>query len=105
GDTVSGIAARFGSTIAAIAQVNGLDDPGLIFVGQTLIIPVEGGGGSQQPPTFTPAPIFPTAGPFPYPTAAPPIYPTAAPPVNVGSYTVQRGDTLSGIAARFNTTT
>ena len=59
--------------------------------------------GYQRPPTFTPAPIWPTAAPPNYPTAVP--YPTAAPPTTVGSYTVQRGDTLSGIAARYNTTT
>lgn len=100
GDTISEIAARFGSTITAIAEVNGLSDPGLIYIGQTLIIPVR---GYQRPPTFTPAPIWPTAAPPNYPTAVP--YPTAAPPTTVGSYTVQRGDTLSGIAARYNTTT
>src|SRR5690606_14909226 len=101
GDTVSQIAQRFGSTVAAIAQVNGLSNPGLIYVGHTLIIPVR--GDYQRPPTFTPAPIWPTAAPPGFPTAAP--YPTAAPPTTVGSYTVQRGDSLSVIAARFNTTT
>jgi LysM repeat protein len=107
GDTVSGIAARFGSTIAAITEANGLSDPGLIYVGQTLVVPIRQGGGFQRPPTFTPAPIFPTAGPPPqFPTAAPPpVYPTAAPPpTSLSNYTIQRGDTLSGIAARYNTT-
>lgn len=39
GDTLSGIAARFGSTVKAIAEANGITDPGLIRVGQVLIIP------------------------------------------------------------------
>lgn len=104
GDTVARLAQRFGSTIEAIARVNGLSNPGLIYVGQTLIIPIRS-GTFPQPPTFTPAPIYPTAAPPAFPTAAPPIFPTAAPPsTGLGTYTVQRGDTLSTIAARFNTT-
>lgn len=96
GDTVSKLAQRFGSTIEAIARVNGLSDPGLIYVGQTLVIPIKG-GAFPQPPTFTPAPV--------YPTAAPPAFPTAAPPpTGLGTYVVQHGDSLSTIAARYNTT-
>jgi len=90
------LAQRFASTIEAIARVNGLSDPGLIYVGQTLVIPIKS-GAFPQPPTFTPAPI--------YPTAAPPAFPTAAPPpAGLGTYVVQRGDSLSEIAARYNTT-
>lgn len=39
GDTVSGIASRFGSTVARIAAANGLDNPSKIAVGQVLTIP------------------------------------------------------------------
>ena len=39
GDTLSGIAARFGSSPAAIASVNRLDNPNVVVVGQTLQIP------------------------------------------------------------------
>jgi N-acetylmuramoyl-L-alanine amidase len=39
GDTVSGIAARHGSTVAAVSAANGLDARGLIRIGQTLTIP------------------------------------------------------------------
>ncbi len=39
GDTLSGIAARFGTTVAAIATLNGIADPNLIHVGQELKIP------------------------------------------------------------------
>lgn len=39
GDTVSSIAARFGTTVAAIASTNGLADPSLIRIGQVLTVP------------------------------------------------------------------
>ena len=39
GDTLSGIAARFGVSASAIASANGLGDPNYIFVGQQLTIP------------------------------------------------------------------
>jgi LysM repeat protein len=39
GDTLSGIAARFGTTVAAIVKLNGITDPRLIRSGQVLKIP------------------------------------------------------------------
>lgn len=90
GDTVSQLASRYGSTIDAIASVNGLSNPGLIYVGQTLLIPVRGNPPQPAPPTFTPAPVNPGGGQQPQPGFV--------------SYTIVRGDTLSTIAARFNTT-
>ena len=39
GDTLSGIAARFGTTVAAIRKANGITDPRVIRVGRVLIIP------------------------------------------------------------------
>ena len=45
GDTLSGIAWRYGVTWQAIAERNNLANPRLIYVGQRLIIPV----GSGQP--------------------------------------------------------
>lgn len=41
GDTLSGIAARFGVTEAALQTANGVDDPNRLVVGQELIIPAE----------------------------------------------------------------
>jgi LysM repeat protein len=38
GDTLSGIAARFGTTIAALQALNAIDDPSRLRVGQVLII-------------------------------------------------------------------
>jgi LysM repeat protein len=39
GDTLSGIAARFGVTVKAIAKANNITDPRIIRVGQVLVIP------------------------------------------------------------------
>lgn len=39
GDTLSGIAARSGATVGAIARLNGIVNPGRIFAGQRLAIP------------------------------------------------------------------
>lgn len=95
GDTVSALAARYGSTVNAIVQANSLNNAALIYVGQTLIIPVS--TPVQIPPTFTPAPIYGdgsggSTGP----------QPTAVASVG-GTYTVTYGDTLTSIAARYNT--
>lgn len=97
GDTVSELARRYGSTIAAIVQANSLPDAGLIYVGQTLLIPVSA-PQYTPPPTFTPAPISggESGGPL-YPTQ-PPVYPGGV------TYVVQPGDTLSSIAARYHST-
>jgi len=95
GDTVSELARRFGSSVSAIGQANGLSNVALIYVGQTLLIPVDGGGTApSRPPTFTPIPTQrPGSG-----------GPDATPPTGWAAYTVQRGDTLSAIASRYNTT-
>lgn len=70
GDTLSGIAARFGTTAAALASANNIANPDVIYAGQVITVP--SGGASAASATS-------------------------------GSYTVQQGDTLSGIAARFGT--
>jgi len=56
GDTLYGIASRYGVTVDALIQANNLTG-GIIYVGQTLRIPVTGGGGAGFPPSF----------PFPFP--------------------------------------
>jgi LysM repeat protein len=76
GDTLGSIAARFATTVAALASANDISDPNLIYVGQVLSLSGSGGG--------TPAP-------------------TSA-PTATGTYTVEAGDTLGSIAARFATT-
>ena len=39
GDTLYGIAGRFGTSVNAIAAANGISDPNYIYVGQQLTIP------------------------------------------------------------------
>jgi len=58
GDTLGRIAARFGTTVQALAQLNGIANPNLIFAGQVLRIP---GGGTAPAPT--PQPGGPTPAP------------------------------------------
>jgi LysM repeat protein len=78
GDTLGGIARRFGVSLSALISANNIRNANLIFVGQRLIIP----GGSGAPG------------------------PTPTPGTTTGSniYIVQRGDNLTRIAARFGTT-
>ncbi|PZR17317.1 MAG: LysM domain-containing protein [Archangium gephyra] len=46
GDTLSGIAARYGTTVSALASANGIRNPNLIVAGKTLQIPGKSGGSS-----------------------------------------------------------
>ena len=39
GDTLSGIAARYGTTVAVLCQLNGISNPNYIYVGQVLKLP------------------------------------------------------------------
>lgn len=76
GDTVDAIARQFNSTIADIIQANGLGADARLSVGQELIVPVPGATGG--------------AGPAPTPAGGMLIY------------NVQAGDTVSGIAVKFD---
>ncbi len=79
GDTLSRIAARFGVTTQALAQLNGIVNPDLVYFGQTLLIPTSSGGTVIQP------------------TPIPGITPVPAP---AQTYTVQPGDNLYQISLR-----
>lgn len=81
GDTVSGIAARFGLATASVLALNGLGWRSLIFPGQTLRLT---NGATPTPPT---APVTPPAG------------------TELTRYTIVRGDTMSRIAAQFGVST
>ena len=91
GDTLDGIARDFDTTVNAIAQLNGIANPSLIFPGLVLQIP---SGGSTQSLATGGQPLpTPTATQVPTPTPLPTNVPTI--------YTVQTGDTLFQIANRF----
>jgi LysM repeat protein len=74
GDTVDAIAKRYGADTKDIIQANSLSADGRLSIGKELIIPVAG----------------PMGGPGP----------TATPSKDTLVYTVQSGDTISGIAQR-----
>lgn len=79
GDTLSAIASEYGMTTSALATLNGITNPNLIYPGQTLRVADSGKGSTvSQKATTTPT---------------------------TGSYTVRYGDTLSGIASRYGTST
>ncbi|WP_270737744.1 LysM peptidoglycan-binding domain-containing protein [Streptococcus anginosus] len=67
GDTLSGIAAFYGTSYQELAAINGIANPDLIYPGQVLQVTGSGAGTSER------------------------------------TYTVQAGDTLSGIAALYGT--
>ena len=56
GDTLYSIAQRFGVTVDAIAQANGIADPTQISVGQVLVIPGVDGHARPAPRPRTPTP-------------------------------------------------
>ncbi len=51
GDTLSGIASRFGTSWATLASHNGIANPNLIFVNQVVCIPGGGSASVSQPQT------------------------------------------------------
>lgn len=109
GDTLSGIAARFNTTVAAIMAQNGLTNPNLIYAGQKLCIPghpvatpygTAAASDSYAAPVVEPVVVAPVVVMEPAPASAP----SAAPAPTGDMYRVQRGDTLSAIAAQHGTT-
>ena len=76
GDTVSGIAKEYGTTVEAIMEANDLSDVGLIIVGQVLSIPIGEAGAASTPitptPSLTPTTTLTSTTPIPLtPTATP----------------------------------
>ena len=85
GDTLASIAARFATTYEALASLNNISDPNLIYPGQVLRVATTAHAASMAATA--------TGGSSEHGTLAP-----------SGSYTVVSGDTLGSIAARFATT-
>jgi LysM repeat protein len=85
-DNLGGIARRFSTSVWVLADLNELDDPALLQVGQQLLIPRPGAPAPDLAPKPVPeTPIEPEPGPF--------------------IYIVQTGDTLTAIARRFGVPT
>ncbi|HVO41586.1 MAG TPA: LysM peptidoglycan-binding domain-containing protein, partial [Aggregatilineales bacterium] len=127
GDNLFRIGLKFNIRADVLAQVNGIVNPNLVYVGQKLIIPV-------SPAVLTLTAVVPTLAPTQAATAASTegapsepvsetlvpsdtpsvtdtpeaatVVPTTPAPVAAPTtYTVQVGDTLYRISVRFNTTT
>ncbi len=81
GDTLSGIADRFNADLVTLMLLNGLNNASRIYVGQVILVPPPG----MEPPTPTPLPAYLPRG-------------------KEIEYFVLPGDTLAGIAAKFNST-
>jgi LysM repeat protein len=73
GDTLSGIAARYGVSMDAIIAANGIANPNIVVLGATLAIPGASQGGLSA----------------------------AAPAAALGSHVVAAGETLASIAQRY----
>jgi membrane-bound lytic murein transglycosylase D len=98
GETLSVIATRYNVTQAQLAEINGLDRPYRLRVGQVLSLPTRGGQA--------PAAVVAKA---PQETPPPEALPTkTTPPTGVvgteNRYVVRRGDTLTKIAQRHGMT-
>ncbi len=85
GETLIGLALRYRVSVESIAEANGFPPDSALLVDQTLLVP--------------------------WPTPTPPLVPVAtlingetviADPTNCERYEVKRGDSLSGIAARYD---
>ncbi len=69
GDTLSGIARQYGTSVDAILRANpGIANPNLIYPGQRIVIP--GGGSSPTPPPTATRPTQPTQPTQPTPPSA-----------------------------------
>ena len=80
GDTLSAIAARYGTSVGALAAANGMSPDGVLLTGRTLTIP-SAGAASQS----APEPVATTARPAPAPVA------TMVTPSAVGSIAAEAG--------------
>ena len=114
GDSLAAIAREFGTTIEALAIYNQLDDPGTIFEGQVLTIPL--GFVLDLPELDTPEEPAVSVPPVDQTPAAPidefGAAIAALPPAvveavlawpNLTSWTVQEGDSLLALALDFDT--
>lgn len=81
GDTLSSISRKYQISTSSLMKTNAIEDPTLLRVGQKLVLPTE----AKAAPTPNVQQKTPTA------------------PSKIGSYQVQRGDTLYGIARKHKT--
>lgn len=85
GDTLSGIANRFSTTVNHLASLNDISNPNRIYVGQRLLVRQQASSQTNTSNANTSSNTTNTSSSA------------------TGTYTVQSGDTLSGIANKFGT--
>lgn len=134
GENLFRIALRYRVSVQALASINGISNPALVYVGQTLIIPAYGNSANTPQATSTPLPTAtPTpevSTPTPQPTApisdtpslpepgptvsetvitvtptSTPLPPTSTPAPRPTQHTVAAGENLFRIALRYGLTT
>jgi len=98
GDTLSGIAARFRVTVAAMAAANSVDDTDLIMAGTKLIIPVGEADHQTAPPM--PTTIPPAAAPVTTTTLPGPSASTATATTTTTTTTTTTRGVASGHVCR-----
>jgi murein DD-endopeptidase MepM/ murein hydrolase activator NlpD len=76
GDTLGAIAQTYGVSIEDLMAANGLTDPNVLHVGQTLVIPI---GGLPVEPSPEPSPTSP-----PLSTVLPTLTPSGPPLIEIG---------------------
>ncbi|HVS12792.1 MAG TPA: LysM peptidoglycan-binding domain-containing protein [Thermoanaerobaculia bacterium] len=101
GDTLGGIARRFGVSVAALQRANALPRADRIHVGQRLQIPSSASWRPITPEVLAEAAVAATDGDQ---VADAPDAGFAPAPPNPEHHLVQRGETLSRIATRYNVT-
>jgi LysM repeat protein len=97
GDTVSGIAGRYGLSTAVVLALNGLSWKSLIFPRQVLRL--------AKAASTAPAPSTAHVVTTPAPTTVSPAPGTPAAGSTGGSYVIQRGDTITAIAKKLGLST
>jgi peptidoglycan DL-endopeptidase LytE len=85
GDTLSGIAGRFGVSVSALASLNHISNTNLIYVGETLHLPAGASSAGTSSGSSGSSGGSSSSG-------------------TVSTYTVQAGNTLASIAAKYGTT-
>jgi lipoprotein-anchoring transpeptidase ErfK/SrfK len=124
GDSLADIAAANGTTVDALLQRNNIPNPNLLYSGQVINLPGPGAPAPAAPPAEQPKPAAPPAEPTQGPkvtapnSSEPVVTPKPGPPPpapesanntdpkpgETVKYTVQSGDRLYSIAAKYSTT-
>lgn len=102
GDTLGGIARRFGSSVAALQRANRLPRADRIYIGQRLRIPQQGSGRSAPPPVRRAAVEPPVAAPSAVASTGAPQPEGRAASETV--HVVVRGESVDRIARKYGVT-